>query len=102
MSAHNRRRQKVDKNQQGIVGYLRGLPGITVQLGMDDILVGYRMFNYWFELKTPESVSKRTGEIRESAKKASQKSLDRTWTGQRNYATTAKEILDIIGYPIER
>ena len=93
-----RRAKKIDKNQQGIVGYLRGLPGVSVELDHDDILVGYRMQNYWFEVKSPDKVSKRTGEILESAKKPSQIRLEHSWTGQYNIVSTADEILEIIGY----
>lgn len=93
-----RRARKVDKNQQGIIGYLRGLPGISVALDHDDILVGYNQLNYWFEVKAPEAVSKRTGKILESAKKPSQQQLERTWTGHYAIVSTVAEILDEIGY----
>ena len=96
--AQPRRAKKIDKNQQGMVGYLRRLPGVSVQLDMDDILVGYRNFNYWFEIKAVDKISKRTGEILESAIKPSQKRLRETWTGQYNIVTTVDEILDIIGF----
>jgi len=89
---------RVDDNQQDIIDGLTRLPGVSVATKHDDILVGYRMFNYWFELKKEEAISKRTGILLESAKTKQQKALDRTWTGQRNYATTVDEILDIIGY----
>jgi hypothetical protein len=98
MSQHTRRRQKVDKNQQGIVGTLRKYPGVSVELGYDDLLVGYNLMTFWIEVKAPDAISKRTGLLLESRKKDSQKRLDRTWTGHRAYATTVDEILDLIGY----
>ncbi len=101
MSQHNRRRQKVDKAQQGIVGHLRGLPGISVELGHDDILIGYNLMTFWFELKSQDAISKRTGQVMESAKKSSQKRLERTWTGHYSIVTNAREILEQIGYPME-
>jgi len=93
-----RRAKKIDKNQQGIVGYLRGLPGVSVELDHDDCLVGYRNFNYWFEIKNIDQISKRTGEVLESAIKPSQKRIRETWRGQYNIVTTVDEILDIIGF----
>jgi hypothetical protein len=81
-----------------MVGYLRRLPGVSVALDHDDILCGYRNFNYWFELKSKEQISKRTGEVLESAIKPSQKRLRETWTGQYNIVTSTEEILEIIGY----
>ena len=94
-----RRAKKIDSNQNGIVCALRRYPGVTVLLDMNDILVGYRMQNYLFELKSTDKISKRTGKILESAIKPSQVRLRETWTGQYNIVTTAAEILDIIGYP---
>lgn len=100
MSNQPRRRQKSDKTQEGIIAALRGLPGVSVEPGHDDCLVGYNLMTFWVELKSPEAISKRTGEVNPSSRTKSQKRLDRTWTGQRDYATTYQEILEIIGYPI--
>ncbi len=97
MSQHNRRRQKVDANQQAIVKALRKLPGISVQTGMDDLLIGCGMQNYWIELKNPE-VCRPDGTVRVSAKKPSQIRLEHSWTGQYNIVSSYEEILDIIGY----
>jgi len=93
-----RRAKKIDKSQIGIVGTLRGYPGISVKLDVDDILVGYNMQNYLFEIKNPDAISKKTGLLLESKKTKSQKRLDRTWTGHRGYATCVKDILQAIGY----
>ena len=94
-----RRAKKIDKNQQGIVWYLRGLPGVSVEVGHDDILVGYNQMTYWFEVKNPEQANKK-GEVFPSALKPDQVRIKRTWTGHYDIVTTAKEILEIIGYPI--
>ena len=94
-----RRAKKIDKNQSGIVGYLRGLPGVSVELGHDDIIVGYNLMSYWFEIKSENAVSKRTGQVLESAKKKNQKRLQQTFTGHYSIVSTAIEILDEIGYP---
>ncbi len=96
--AQPRRARKIDKSQQGIVGTLRSYPNITVELDHDDILVGYNLQNYWFELKSKDKVSKKTGQILQSAKKPSQKRLERTWMGQYSIVSTVEEILSIIGY----
>ena len=64
-----RQAAKIDANQPDIVKDLRKIKGVTVELNHDDILVGYKGITYWYEIKTPESVSKQTGLILESAKK---------------------------------
>jgi len=51
MSRVNRRKAKVDANQAEIVKNLRLIPGVSVRLGMDDFLVGYKGATYWVELK---------------------------------------------------
>jgi hypothetical protein len=100
MSQHRGWARKIDKSQQGIVGYLRGLPGVEVELDHDDFLVGYNQMVFWFECKSEDALSKVTGQVLESKKTKRQKRLDRTWTGQRDYVTTAQEIIEIIGYPL--
>lgn len=45
-----RRADKVDANQGDIVKELRAL-GYSVEVGHDDILVGYRGLTFWFEIK---------------------------------------------------
>ena len=91
-----RRAAKVDSNQNIIVANLRSIPGCTVQLGMDDILVGFKGKNYWFELKEPGKVSKKTGMIRESAIKPSQKKLREEWKGQYLIVSNIEQILEVI------
>ena len=94
-----RRAAKIDKNQQGIVGALRNLPGVSVELNHDDILVGYNLQTYWFEVKAPDCANK-AGKVFESAIKPDQKRIRRTWTGHYAIVTTYDEILEIIGYPV--
>lgn len=43
-------KHRADHNQAEIVRDLRKM-GISVELGHDDILVGYRGVTYWFEIK---------------------------------------------------
>ena len=97
-----RKAAKIDANQPEIVAALRAIPGVTVQLGMDDILVGYTGSDgipktYWFEIKEPEKVSKKTGKILDSAIKPSQMKLLDTWTGHYSIVWSLDQILTEIG-----
>ena len=88
-----RRAAKVDNNQKQIMDALRDIPGITVQPGHDDLLVGYKGKTYWFELKSERAVSKRTGLVREKSKKESQIKLEAEWKGHYKIVSTIDEIL---------
>ncbi len=88
---------RVDKNQPEIVKALRAIPGVTVELNHDDILVGYQCKTYWFEIKEPEHVSKKTGKILESAKKPKQIELEKTWSGHYKIVWNIDQILEEIG-----
>ena len=92
-----RKDAKVDKNQPAITKALRAIPGVTVQPSMDDILVGYRGDNYWIELKEPETVSNKTGQVRPSAIKPSQHKLLAEWKGNYHICWELGQILEIIG-----
>jgi hypothetical protein len=97
MPQTHRRAAKVDANQPGIVKALRAIPGVSVQTGMDDILVGYNGNNYWVEIKEPDCVSKKTGDIRESALKPSQIKLRDEWQGTYLIAWHIDQILGDMG-----
>jgi ribonucleotide reductase alpha subunit len=86
---------KVDANQPNIVKELRML-GYSVEVGHDDILVGHAGKTYWFELKEPGSVSKKTGEVLESEKKESQKRLEKEWKGHYKIVWNIDQILNEI------
>ena len=92
-----RRAAKVDANQTEIVKSLREIPGISVEVGHDDILVGYRENTYWYEIKNPSQVSKVTGKVIESAKKESQKRLLSSWNGHYRIVSSLAEILEDMG-----
>lgn len=96
-----RRAAKIDANQAGIVGALRKLPGVTVELGHDDCLIGYNLQTYWVEIKNPEQANK-DGKIFESAIKPDQKRIRQTFTGAYLITCSYQEILEFIGYPRER
>jgi hypothetical protein len=90
-----RRNDRIDANQPDIVKALRKIPGVTVQIGMDDILVGHKGKTLWYEIKEPElAVSKRTGKINDSAKKDSQKRLEKEWQGHYRIVSSIDEILE--------
>jgi hypothetical protein len=92
MSKH-RYSARIDKNQPEIVNALRKIPGVSVQLGMDDILIGYKKKTYWFEIKEPESISKKTGKVLDSKIKPSQHKLRDTWTGHYQIVWSVDQIL---------
>jgi len=84
----NRRAARVDKNQSSIVKALRAINGVTVQLGMDDFLIGYKGATYWIELKS---------EGNEKKLKKSQIELQKEWTGHYLVTSSLDEILTAIG-----
>lgn len=92
-----RQAAKIDANQPIIVQQLRKL-GFSVEVGHDDILVGHMGQTYWFEIKEPEkALSKRTGELLDSALKPSQKKLLKHWQGHYKVVHCVEQILDEIG-----
>jgi hypothetical protein len=95
------RKDRVDENQRAIVAALREIPGVTVEVGKDDILVGCMDKNFipctrWYEIKNPDTIGK-DGNVRPSAIKKSQKILKRKWTGHFKIVTSLDEILIDMG-----
>lgn len=82
----------VDKNQNTICEALEKL-GFSVEKGHDDILVGKHGKTWWFEIKSENAVSKKTGKVREKAKKKSQIRLDNEWKGHYKIVSSLDEIL---------
>jgi hypothetical protein len=85
----------VDANQAGIVADLRLIPGCQVLTlaevgsGCPDLLVGYRGFNFLFELKNPDvHYNQKLPTI------ARQKEFRDKWPGQVRQVTTFTEILN--------
>jgi len=91
--------KKVDSNQPCIVKDLRSIPGVTVETDHDDIIVGFRGATYWYEIKSPSEVA-RSGKIRQSALKPSQKKLLRDFTGHYRVVWSLGQILDDLGVTI--
>jgi len=86
MRAH-RLKAKADNNQSGIVKALRSIPGLTVEFGHDDILVGYKGRTYWYEIKQSEK----------SPATPHQKDLVAKWRGHYRIVHSLDEILRDIG-----
>ena len=89
--------KRTDANQKALVKSLRQLPGVTVETDHDDILVGYHGATYWFEIKRPDALSRKTGKVLDSNKRDDQRRLDKTWTGHRAYAVTLEDVLKEMG-----
>jgi hypothetical protein len=94
--AKYRRAAKIDNNQKEIVDHLREIPGVSVAVEHDDILVGRNGRNYWFEVKNPDCANK-AGKVRDSAIKPSQWKLLDEWKGHYQIITKLDEILKAIG-----
>ena len=88
-----RRAAKIDDNQRSIVKALRDMPGFWVELGHDDILVGHLGRTYWYEIKSQNAVSKKTGKVLTSKKKKGQINLEKHWTGHYKIVSSLDEIL---------
>lgn len=88
---------RVDSNQPAIVDALRDIPGVMVEVSHDDILVGFKGRTYWYEIKEPGAVSKRTGKILDSKKKPSQIRLENEWPGHYRIVSSLEEIIWEIG-----
>lgn len=91
----NRYSARTDDNQKDIVEALRKM-GFSVYVDVDDIFVGHKGFNFWYEIKDPKHVSKKTGLINESAKKEDQKKLEKEWKGHYKIVSSLDEILEDI------
>jgi len=92
-----RQAAKVDNNQTEIVKNLRKL-GYTVEVGHDDILVGYQGLTYWYEIKNEDAISKKTGtgQVRPSEIKPSQRDLLDKWKGHYKIVWTVEQIINDI------
>jgi len=96
LSKH-RRAARIDSNQPEIVKALRKIPGVTVHLDMDDILVGYKGVNYWYEIKDPEKLFKKDGTFNKGEIKPSQVKLIDGWMGHYKIVWSLDMILEDIG-----
>lgn len=93
----HRRAAKIDTNQPGIVDALRDIPGVTVEVGHDDIIVGHNGRTLWYEIKSGDAVSRHTGEILKSTIRPGQMKLEHGWTGHYKIVSSLDEILADMG-----
>jgi len=93
---------RCDKNQPDIVKDLRKIPGVSVEVNHDDILVGCHGVTFWYEIKSPEAVSKKTGEIMESEIKPDQKRIRSTFTGHYKIVSSFEQIIDDMNETFKR
>ena len=89
-----RRHGKPDANQAEIIEALRGIPECSVLVlssvgnGCPDVAVGYRGFNFFFEIKNPDrSPNENPGP------EARQQAFRDRWFGQVQRVTSLKEII---------
>ena len=98
MRGNMRRAARIDDNQNAIVDALRSIPGVTVELGHDDIMVGHKGQTYWYEVKDPgkcflaDGVTFKKGSI-----KPSQIKLRETWAGHYKIVWSLDMILEDMG-----
>ncbi len=97
MGHRQRYAARVDANQKQIVDELRDM-GISVELGHDDILCGWRGRTWWFELKDKDKLFLKDGvTFRKGAIKPSQSELRKTWQGQYDIVWSIDQILKQMG-----
>lgn len=97
MSKH-RRAAKVDANQKQIMDDLIRIPGVSVTPGHDDIFVGYKGQNYWYEIKNPDEISKEGEPYKRSRTTyRKQKELSENWTGHYRIVWQLSQILEDLG-----
>lgn len=92
-----RRKDRVDDNQASIVKKLRKIPGVTVEVGHDDVIVGYQGRTYWYEIKDPTKTLKADGRWKKGAIRGDQRRILNTFTGHYRVICTTEEILKDIG-----
>ncbi len=85
---------KIDNNQKEIVKLLRQIPGVTVQTGHDDILVGNKGRTFWYEIKDKSVFSKKTGKLLITKKQTqrNQTKLKENWKGHYRIVSSFDEI----------
>ena len=78
-----------DSNQTEVVKALRKIPGVSVEVGHDDLLVGYKGVTYWYELKDKKPSP--------SQIKPSQYKIWETFTGHYRIVWSIDMILEDMG-----
>lgn len=92
--------KNTDRNEKKIVAKLREIPGVMVETGHDDLLVGYKGRTYWFEVKNPNKINKDGTVQRQGRRNKTQEKQDKLlqeWPGQYNLVWNLDQILTVIG-----
>lgn len=97
---YKKHRSKIDNNQNEIVDALCKIPGVTVAVNHDDIIVGNLGVNYWYEIKQ-EDIYKKDGELKKGVLKDSQIKLLAEWEGHYRVVWTLDMILKEIGIKLD-
>jgi len=79
--------KKQDENETPIVNALQAIPGVTVKTGCDDIWVGYKGKNYWYEIKVSGK----------SNVQQTQRDILSDWKGHYMVVFSVDDILEDIG-----
>lgn len=95
--AQPRRAKKIDDNQNDIVKALRAIPGVEVEVDHDDIFVGYKNGNWWFEIKNTDVVNLKTGKVWPSALTKTERDRLMTWPGHYSVVWNLDQILEQLG-----
>ena len=96
-----RRAAKIDANQPDIVKALKKIKGVSVEVGHDDILIGYEGRTYWYEIKDPEKLFKKDGSFKEGEIKPSQTRLASEFLGHYKIVWSIEMILEDMGINAE-
>ena len=62
----------------------------------EQIIKKFKGKTFWYEIKNPNTVSKKTGKILDSAKKKTQIQLEHDWKGHYKIVSSLDEILEEI------
>jgi len=95
------RRANIDTAQKPICAVLQSIPGVTVALGHNDVLVGYQGRTYWYEIKSRRALRKDgTLGLKDRKTTDKQQALLAAWRGHYRIVSTVEEILRDLGIEI--
>lgn len=95
--AQPRRAKKIDNNQGSIVEALSKIPGVSVEVDHDDILVGWKGQNFWYEIKNPDVVNLEKGIVWPSEITKTERKRLNTWPGHYMIVWSLEMILKDMG-----
>jgi len=86
--------KKTDVNEKDIVKTLRAIPGVSVETGHDDLIIGYKGKNYWYEIKNPDEMTKDGRPVKKKGKTyEKQMNLQANFTGHYSIVWNVDQIL---------